>query len=488
MKRFLWIAVAVLLMAGCCRSQYSWEEDLQYRLGVDFSWSRGRVTEYIRQYIPDVTEAQIDKWTSDGTLESMVIDGELRYFNRTAAGLFRVDPACKAIKDAADSAQDELSLSGTSLDGDDEADRNNLAQIIREAESSGNSIAAPQRMRIKYTLTVDADAVPEGETIRCWLPYPRTDVPRQQDVRFIGASGPEPVFSAPSCEHSTLYMEAAAVAGQPTVFSEEFEFTACGQWFDLEKLKNDIKPYDTGSALYREYTSEREAHIIFSDRMRNLAARLTDGLDNPYERAKAIFVWVNDNFPWSGAREYSTIPCIPEYVLDAGHGDCGQVTLLMITLCRICGIPARFESGFMVHRGRWNLHDWAELYFEGIGWVPVDQSFGISEYIHRTIPLNCPSDIVQPGPYAAASYENGSEAERMNSLMEMFFLGGIDSYRMVVNSDYGFPLSPAKKYPRSETVDFQRGEVEWAGGNIYFPNWDYDMDIEYLSEPSPLYQ
>ncbi len=41
-------------------------------------------------------------------------------------------------------------------------------------------------------------------------------------------------------------------------------------------------------------------------------------------------------------------------------------------------------------------------------------------------------------------------------------------------------LFPAKTYPRSETVDFQRGEVEWEGGNVYFPQWSYDMEITYL--------
>ena len=64
---------------------------------------------------------------------------------------------------------------------------------------------------------------------------------------------------------------------------------------------------------------------------------------------------------------------------------------------------------------------------------------------------------------------------------EFFFLGGIDSWRMIVNTDYGMPLVPEKKYPRSETVDFQRGEVEWEGGNLYFPQWSYHMDIDYLN-------
>ena len=125
-------------------------------------------------------------------------------------------------------------------------------------------------------------------------------------------------------------------------------------------------------------------------------------------------------------------------------------SLLFITLCRISGIPAHFQSGFMMHPRAWNLHDWAEVYFEGVGWVPADQSFGIPAFAR-------------------------------NADEEYFFLGGIDSWRMIVNTDYGMPLQPEKQYPRSETVDFQRGEVEWEGGNLYFPQWDYHMDIDYLN-------
>ena len=65
--------------------------------------------------------------------------------------------------------------------------------------------------------------------------------------------------------------------------------------------------------------------------------------------------------------------------------------------------------------------------------------------------------------------------------MMWFFLGGIDSWRLVANQDYGMEMYPKKQFPRSETVDFQRGEVEWKGGNLYFDQWDYHWDIEYLN-------
>ena len=157
---------------------------------------------------------------------------------------------------------------------------------------------------------------------------------------------------------------------------------------------------------------------------------------------------------------------IPAYVLREGHGDCGMVTLLLLSLCRCAGIPARWQSGFMLHPGGWNLHDWGELYFEGIGWVPVDESFGIPPYAVRTAPLlgewAPQGEPVLPMPEA-----------------EFFYLGGIDPYRMAVNSDYSGRLFPPKRHPRSETVDFQRGEVEWRGGNLYFDQWSYHMDIDY---------
>ena len=443
MKNLLYLVLFLLAFSACNRkasdASYSWEADLHQRLLTDFCLTEAQVKEYIRRYIPDVTDEQMRGWEESRALEYMLIDGEKRYFRNAGPNLFRLDSVCQAVK---------LAKDGEVVSKSDRVNAENLPEILADVAKSKEPVVAPKRMRVTYTLTVDTNAVPAGEVVRCWLPYPRTDIPRQQDVKLIATSEPSYTIAPQECRHSTLYMEKRAVSGEPTVFSETFEYTSCGEWHDIHPT--DVLPYDTTTALYREYTAERDRHIVFSPRLRQLADKLTEGEDNPYLKAKRIFRWVNDYFPWASAREYSTIDNIPEYVLDNRHGDCGQVTLLFITLCRIAGIPAHFQSGFMMHPRAWNLHDWAEVYFEGIGWVPVDQSFGLAPYAEKA-----------GQPY--------------------FFLGGIDSWRMVVNQDYGMPLVPEKKYPRSETVDFQRGEVEWSGGNLYFTEWDYDMNIEYLN-------
>ncbi len=303
-------------------------------------------------------------------------------------------------------------------------------------------------MKVTYTITVSPNVVPDGKVVRCWLPFPHRGIPRQTDIQLISASEDKYELAPDTAIHSTLYMEKLAEADKPIVFSETFEYTSSAEWHSLKP--EDIKPYDKSSDLYKLYTSEREKHVVFSKRMKDLAAELTGEETNPLLKARRIFQYINDNYPWASAREYSTIDNIPEYVLDNHKGDCGQVTLLFITLCRISGIPAHFQSGFMVHPGENNLHDWCEIYFEGPGWVPVDMSFGIPIF-----------------------------AQENNDELYWFFLGGIDSWRMIVNQDYGKELHPAKKYPRSETVDFQRGEVEWEGGNLYFDKWDYCLDVEY---------
>ena len=240
-------------------------------------------------------------------------------------------------------------------------------------------------------------------------------------------------------------MEKKQEKDKPTTFSTEFEYTSSAEWHQLKP--QDILPYKKDTPLYKEYTSEREMHVRFTPRIKELARQLVGNEQNPLLKVKRIYEWIN-LFPWASAREYSTLDNIPEYVLDNKHGDCGQVSLLFITLARYCGIPAKFQSGFMMHPGAYNMHDWAQVYFEGVGWVPVDQSFGL--------------------------FSSDNEDEKY------FFMAGIDSYRMIVNDDFSSSLFPKKKYPRSETVDFQRGEVEWRKGNIYFNQWKWNLEIEYL--------
>jgi hypothetical protein len=117
----------------------------------------------------------------------------------------------------------------------------------------------------------------------------------------------------------------------------------------------------------------------------------------------------------------------------------------MMSMARYKGIPARWQSGWMLHPGEENLHDWCEIWFRETGWVPLDMSFGLQNT----------EDLI----------------------LREFYISGIDSYRLIINDGFSGPFDPPKKHFRSEPYDFQRGEVEWKGGNLYFNKWDYQLNV-----------
>ena len=67
-------------------------------------------------------------------------------------------------------------------------------------------------------------------------------------------------------------------------------------------------------------------------------------------------------------RNYSIQTCIPEYCATNLRGDCGVQALLFITLCRIAGVPAGWESGLYSNPVSLGAHDWAMFYAEPYGW------------------------------------------------------------------------------------------------------------------------
>src|SRR5206468_587984 len=53
---------------------------------------------------------------------------------------------------------------------------------------------------------------------------------------------------------------------------------------------------------------------------------------------------------------------------------------------------------------------------------------------------------------------------------------------LFITIDYGRELVPPKQSMRSEPADFQVGEIELDGRNLFYDEWDYDMTIEWLTD------
>ena len=399
------------------------------RIRTDFSLTPEEGEEKVREIVPEADAELIAEWKSKRYIETMTIDGQEMWFRKAVRNLRLIDVEDFGLYNKLDNRGVEEEYTGYFTD---------MMKCAPDERGTRNWHA----VKITFTLDVKADAVPAGETVRVWLPFP-FDNGRQRNIRLLTTSH-KPTMSEGSVHH-TVYMEATAEAGKPTHFAMELSYEVGGQYFDASDIKSRLKPYDKKSELYSRYTATEYPHIIVNDKMRQLADSIVAGETNPVVQASKVYDWIVARYPWAGARDYSTIPNIPDYVLANGHGDCGQVSLLNITLLRALGIPARWESGWMLHPDAKNLHDWGEIYFEGTGWVPCDVSFGRST----------------KGTGIKDIYKTGT-----------------DIYRFATNEGVNGHLSPEKKYIRCETVDFQLGEAEWSGGNLPMQKWDSYLTID----------
>ena len=407
------------------------------RIRGEFTKDDTTVLAYIRNIIPDVTPEQIARWENTGALECMIIEGKKKYFWGAARNLFRIDKEAKAHWERVNGVQP----------GDlDEFFSTHIPAVVAQTKKGKvEHLSKPQRMRISYTITVKPNEVPEGETIRVWMPFPRENR-RSSNIKLLSTTNQNYIIAPDEYSHKSIYMEAPAIKDSAMQFGYQLEIETADHWFNFGP--EDVKPYDTSSELYKKYTAERNTHVIFTPQLKQITDSITAGETNPYNKARKIFDFIAKNIPWASAREYATFENIPEYVLKNRHGDCGQVGLTFITMLRYAGIPAKWQSGFVAHPGMGGMHDWSEIYFEGIGWVPADASFGL-------VP---------------------NEDDKIHH----FYLGGIDSHRYYVNEDFSGNFFPAKSHLRSEPVDFQRGEVEWKGENLYFGRWRWKINVEYL--------
>ncbi|MEO8377671.1 MAG: transglutaminase-like domain-containing protein [Candidatus Sumerlaeota bacterium] len=420
------------------------ELERNIRIIKDYSLSEDALKAGLAKKIKDFTDADFAKWLSEGRFDFKEIDGQKKYAGSSVANLFfrypdadsrRVDPPKTALDDYLWKALNDVK-----------------AENIKPAQST----ASRHDFKLTMTITVNKDAVPKGDTIRCWMPFPMQNE-FQSNVALVSSTPEVKWINNPSYPARSLYFEQPSNGAEETVFKATYTLTT-------QARQNVIDPALVGVTNQREgmpdfdYFTREQRHVQFTPAIKALAKQIVGEETNPAIKARKIYDYIAMTKKYSYSREYSTLRDIPEYVCENGYGDCGQIALLYITLCRASGIPARWESGWIIYPIRSNLHDWSEIWLAPYGWVPVDANYSMD--IYNYFPTYTPE---------------------MKKELRDFYFGGLDAYRLVANREHCFPHYPEKKSFRSDDVDFQRGELEANGMNIYFDQFDYHMDVEFLT-------
>ena len=156
---------------------------------------------------------------------------------------------------------------------------------------------------------------------------------------------------------------------------------------------------------------------------------------------KVTYAFMRDYFQFDDHGEFCAVNL---------KGDCGLQALLLIILCRIAGIPARWQSGMSIDEDYVGAHDWIQFYLEGWGWLFADPSYG------------------------GSAYRAGSR-ERHE-----FYFGNLDPMRMAATRQYQAELLPRKQALRVDPFDSQTGEIERIGAAYPFTMRQIDGDAELI--------
>lgn len=429
------------------KKEIEWQVELLSRVRKDFSFTERSLYEALDKSLTGLSKDEFMRWIKDNRFDSKMIDG-VRYFVGTSVSnlYFRFNKLNARRRTPKDDASYQKAILA------------NCRAIKAAAENEGHPYVLPQHFKLTMKVIAEKDVVPASEIIRAWMPIPRRYL-FQKEYKLLSSSSRPKYVAEENSPLRSIYLEQPARQGKPTEFRITYEYTMNGISFSL--LSSKVKPANKEEFALKPFLGEGP-HILFSEKINELAERIAGSETNQMLRAQAFYNWMADNIKYSYAREYSTLTNISDYCANNGYGDCGQEALLFITLCRSQGIPARWQTGWFIFPGHKTIHDWTEIYLAPYGWVPVDPYMGIF----------------------AMRYTPGLAREERREIRDFYF-GGLDQFRMIANSDHNQNLQPAKKSFRSDDVDFQRGELESGNDNIYFDKFSYELIVDEPKETSP---
>jgi len=394
------------------------EREMMLRTPADFTYTRETALAKIRELIPDFTDEEFDERVDLGTIRWIFLKGEPHYFKRFLPTLIKTEPefARRAGKVPVTTA----AQTGA---------QNPLDRCIRIMKEKGSMSC---RIKIRAAIKANDEFFTPGAKILAHLPIP-AKCATQSDIVIEKLSPEGGIIDPEDAEQRTVHWEGN--------YSENQEFEVVYSYTHTEQYHQEGFVGEKDPDAYK-HLGEIAPHLMFTPYLRNLAAEITRDAVTPYEKARSIYDFITTNMKYTYMPSYFTLESIAENCARSRTGDCGVFTLLFITLCRICGIPACWESGLDAEPEELGAHDWARFYVEPYGWLHADPSYGVS------------------------SCRVGNE-ERRN-----FYFGNLEPYRMVANREFQADFIADKEGWRADPYDNQYGEIEVNGRGMDFGEYE----------------
>ena len=192
---------------------------------------------------------------------------------------------------------------------------------------------------------------------------------------------------------------------------------------DQTSLRNAGTDYP--AHIVEQYTEVPEG---ITQRTKDLAADITTGVGNNYDRAIAIQNYLRNNISYNDKVDAppSDVEAIDYFLFDSQEGYCNYYASSFAIMLRSIGIPTRLSRGFA--SGEYNednnlyrvrardAHTWPEAYFPEYGWIQFEPT-AIIEPVDR--PLGA-DDGFERAPEFEPFDESGPLQNNLEDLNELF--------------------------------------------------------------------
>ncbi|MFN2166213.1 MAG: transglutaminase-like domain-containing protein, partial [Anaerolineae bacterium] len=260
-------------------------------------------------------------------------------------------------------------------------------------------LAAPAldlRVTVTQTITVFRDWPTIEPLIAAAQPL-RSELPLRASVTFLNQPGPEPQDAGDTTPQVTPD-EAQSVQptstplpqapGDPSAIYSRLTLFAGDSYRVVSSLTEvDRDSLREASTDYPDSVVPRYLQLPDSlpERVRLLAEQITEGLETPYDKAKAIESALR-KIPYDDQIEAPglTQDGVDYFLFEVQAGYCDYYASAMVVLLRSVGVPARYVRGYSegeADDGTYHLlesdgHAWAEVYFPGYGWIEFEPTGG----------------------------------------------------------------------------------------------------------------
>ena len=373
----------------------------------EYPYSVDAAQRLMRERIRDFASDELDALKADGEADWAFVAGEPHFHRRFFDNLLKT--------------RDDYRKRLLTPEPSERSDKRK-EQLDRNVDVMRKDGGRSAEIRLRASVQVKKAFEETGRRVLVHLPIPR-ETRQTSKITLLKTSPAAKVSVAPlDAEQRTVCFE--TVLAPDSVFW--VEYTYCNQ---LEFVSPE--PAAAKAGVYDFCLEEQAPHIRFTPYLRFLLEEILDGETNPLKKARRIYDFITRKVRYSFMPEYAIIENIAEYAAVNLKGDCGVQAILFITLCRMAGVPARWQSGLSVSEFSTGCHDWAEFYVEPWGWLFADPSFG------------------------GGALGSGA-LDRWN-----YYFGNLDIFRMAANSAICMDFVPPKQHFRADPVDNQTGEVEY---------------------------